>query len=177
MLIVASILIVLLAGDFASTFFYHAPQHVWGTLHLRTHHDARLKFWDQAVVSKNPGILLDGFFGAVPYFVIAAICAYTLSPIGAGIGLLLGWSHVLWRHTTVIGWKSPAWLVAFSRATSLVLPEDHAKHHRDPEIAFGDLFNFYDAPARAYIKWLRAQGWGRRRSQNKLRRTRAKAMT
>jgi sterol desaturase/sphingolipid hydroxylase (fatty acid hydroxylase superfamily) len=37
-----------------------------------------------------------------------------------------------------------------------VLPEDHDGHHRNPEIEFGDIFRFYDAPARAMIAQLRA---------------------
>jgi len=30
--------------------------------------------------------------------------------------------------------------------TGLVLPEDHNGHHINPEIEFGDIFRFYDAP-------------------------------
>ena len=160
---VFAMMAVLVVGDFASTFFYHVPQHVWFKLHLRTHHDRRLSFWDQAVISRRPDILLDGFLGAVPYFIVAFACGLTLSPLGALLGLALGWSHVWWRHTTVIGWRSPRWFVSIARALQLVLPEDHAEHHRDPEIEFGDLFRFYDAPARAYIAWLRRSGLGRRR--------------
>ena len=36
---VVSLLVVLIVGDAASTFLYHVPQHVWGKLHLRVHHD------------------------------------------------------------------------------------------------------------------------------------------
>jgi len=150
-----AMLIVLIVGDFASTFFYHVPQHVWGKLHLRTHHDRRRSYWDHAVISRNPGVLLDGFLGALPYMVIAAACS-VLSVYGAIAGLVLGQVHVWWRHTSEIGWKSPAWLVRLARATSIVLPEDHDGHHRNPEIEFGDLFRFYDAPARAAIAWARS---------------------
>jgi Fatty acid hydroxylase superfamily len=147
--------IVLIVGDFGSTFFYHVPQHVWGKLHLRTHHDRRRSFWDHAVLSRDPGVLLDGFLGAIPYIVLA-IAASWISVYGAVAGLVLGQIHVWWRHTTEIGWKSPRWLVAFARMTGIVLPEDHDGHHRNPEIEFGDLFRFYDAPARASIVWLRS---------------------
>lgn len=149
-----AMLVVLIAGDFGSTFFYHVPQHVWGKLHLRTHHDRKRSYWDHAVISRDPGVLLDGLLGALPYIVLAALCC-RISVAGALLGLIVGQAHVWWRHTTEIGWKSPAWLVRIARATGIVLPEDHDGHHRNPEIEFGDLFRFYDAPARALIVHLR----------------------
>ena len=147
--------IVLFVGDFASTFLYHVPQHVWGKLHLRTHHDRRRSYWDHAVLSRDPQVLLDGFLGAVPYLVIAALCA-SISVYGAVAGLLLGQLHVWWRHTTELGWRTPAWGVRLARALQIVLPEDHDGHHRNPEIEFGDIFRFYDAPSRALIVFFRA---------------------
>jgi hypothetical protein len=152
---IAAMAAVLVLGDFGSTFFYHVPQHVWGKIHLRTHHDRRRSYWDHAVLSRDPQILLDGFLGSVPYIVLA-IALFPVSVIGALLGLFLGQMHVWWRHTCEIGWVSPPWLVRVARATHIVLPEDHNLHHRDPEIEFGDLFRFYDAPARATIKFLRA---------------------
>ncbi|MFN2459192.1 MAG: hypothetical protein ABR591_00665 [Candidatus Velthaea sp.] len=152
---ITATLIVLVAGDFASTFFYHVPQHVWGKLHLRTHHDRRRSFWDHAVISRDPGVLLDGFLGAVPYIVIALAC-FHLSVAGAVAGLVLGQVHVWWRHTTDLGWRTPAGVRALCRALAIVLPEDHDGHHRNPEIEFGDIFRFYDAPARSTIVFLRA---------------------
>jgi Fatty acid hydroxylase superfamily len=143
-------LIVLVVGDFASTFFYHVPQHLWFTLHLRTHHDRRRSYWDHAVISKSPEVLLDGFLGAVPYLVIAAL-VWQISWPGAILGLVLGQLHVWWRHTTEIGWRTPAWARAIARPLQVVLPEDHDGHHRNPDIEFGDIFRFYDAPARALI--------------------------
>ena len=143
-------LIVLLVGDFASTFFYHVPQHLWFTLHLRTHHDNRRSYWDHAVISKNPEVLLDGFLGAVPYLVVAAL-VWQLSWPGALLGLALGQLHVWWRHTTELGWLTPKWARAIARPLQIVLPEDHNGHHQNPEIEFGDIFRFYDAPARAMI--------------------------
>jgi hypothetical protein len=159
---IVAMFIVMIVGDFGSTFFYHVPQHVWGKLHLRTHHDRRRSYWDHAVLSRDPQVLLDGFLGAVPYMVVA-IGASFVSVYGAVAGLLLGQLHVWWRHTTELGWKSPAWLVRLSRIVGLVLPEDHDGHHRNPEIEFGDLFRFYDAPARALIVQLRAWTPKRRR--------------
>jgi hypothetical protein len=166
-----SLLALLVAGDFASTFFYHVPQHIWGKLHLRTHHDNRRSYWDHAIVSRDPAILLDGFLGAVPYFAIAALLASLgrAAALGALAGLVLGHLHVLWRHTCEIGWVSPPWLVRFARATGLVLPEDHNGHHKDPNVEFGDLFRFYDPPARALLSAAR----GRRRAYRRLERIRA----
>ena len=161
--LIAAMLIVLIAGDFASTFLYHAPQHIWGKLHLRTHHDRRRSYWDHAVLSRDPGVLLDGLLGAVPYIVIAALCC-RISVAGAVLGLILGQMHVWWRHTTELGWRTPQPIVAFFRALQLVLPEDHDGHHRNPEIEFGDIFRFYDAPARAFIATMRAVSPRRRTS-------------
>ena len=160
---VVATLIVLMVGDFASTFFYHVPQHVWGKLHLRTHHDRKRSYWDHAVLSRNPAVLLDGLLGALPYIAVAC-AASTLSIEGTLVGLVLGQLHVLWRHTCELGWTSPKPLVAFARVSGLVLPEDHNGHHQNPEIEFGDIFRFYDAPARATIAWLRAISPRRRRA-------------
>jgi hypothetical protein len=77
---------------------------------------------------------------------------------------VLGQLHVWWRHTSELGWKSPAWLVRVARITGLVLPEDHNGHHVNPEIEFGDIFRFYDLPARSTIAWLRAISPRRRRA-------------
>ena len=169
---IAAMLIVIVVGDLFSPFLSHVPQHVWGKLHLRTHHDRKRSYWDHAVLSKSPAVLLDGVLGALPYIAVAAICTQ-ISVIGAVAGLVLGQMHVWWRHTVEIGWVSPAWLVRLSRMTGLVLPEDHNGHHQNPEVEFGDLFRFYDAPARHTIAWLRA-GAPRRRSAAALRRIRAR---
>ncbi len=133
---VLAALVVLVVGDLASTFLSHVPQHLWFTLHLRTHHDRRKSYWDHAVLSGDPTVLLDGFLGAVSYLAVAAL-AWRFSWEGALAGLLLGEIHVWWRHTEEPGWRTPA--------------EDHAGHHRNPAIEFGDIFRFYDAPARALL--------------------------
>jgi hypothetical protein len=164
--------IVLVIGDFASTFFYHVPQHLWGKLHLRTHHDRSRSYWDHAVISRNPGVLLDGFLGAVPYLIVAAF-AWHVSPAGAIAGLLLGQLHVWWRHTCEIGWATPAPIVRAARICGIVLPEDHNGHHMNPEIEFGDLFRFYDAPARAVIAKVRGEMRRRRTVMKRFERRRA----
>ena len=150
MSILLAAIAVLVAGDFASTFFYHVPQHLWFTLHLRTHHDRRRSFWDHAVISADPAVLLDGLLGAIPYLLVAAL-VWRISWIGAVAGLALGQLHVWWRHTTDLGWKTPSWMRAVLRPLGIVLPEDHDGHHRNPDIEFGDIFRFYDAPARALL--------------------------
>jgi hypothetical protein len=170
-LFVGSLAVLFVAGDAASTFLYHVPQHIWGKLHLRTHHDSRRSYWEHSIVSKDPQILLDGFLGALPYLVLAAALS-TLGRAamwGAIAGLLLGHLHVLWRHTCELGWASPPWLVRFARAARLVLPEDHNGHHKNPDVEFGDLFRFYDVPARALLVAAR----GRVRRQKRLERLRA----
>lgn len=166
MLFFVAFLITLIAGDFFSTFFYHVPQHLWFTLHLRTHHDRRRSYFDHAVISRDRAVLLDGFLGAVPYLVVATVMA-RLSPAGALAGLAFGQLHVWWRHTTDLGWRTPGWLRTVARPLGLVLPEDHDGHHRNPDIEFGDIFRFYDAPARALLARLtptsrRARNAGRR---------------
>jgi hypothetical protein len=166
MLFVVALFLTLVVGDFASTFFYHVPQHLWFTLHLRTHHDRGRSYFDHAVLSKDPAVLLDGFLGAIPYLAAAAFAARISLP-GAIAGLIFGQLHVWWRHTTDLGWRTPAWLCRILRALGIVLPEDHDGHHRNPDIEFGDIFRFYDAPARALLARLaptsrRARNAGRR---------------
>ncbi len=36
-----------------------------------------------------------------------------------------------------------------------MLPEDHNVHHQNPELEFGDIFRFYDLPARSLVTALR----------------------
>ncbi len=107
-------LLVLAAGDCASTFLYHVPQHAWFSLHLRTHHDRRRSYWDHAVLSLDPWVLLDGLLGALPYLAVAALAA-RLSWPGALAGLALGQVHVWWRHTSQVGWKTPRGVSAVLR--------------------------------------------------------------
>ncbi len=141
---------VLVLGDFGSTFLYHVPAHLWMRLHLRTHHDRRRSYWDHAVLSRDRGVLLDGFLGALPYLAVAA-ATWHLSPWGTLLGLALGQLHVWWRHTTELGWRTPPALARVLHRLWIVLPEDHDGHHRNPDIEFGDIFRFYDAPARAIL--------------------------
>ena len=129
---IVAMFIVLVVGDFASTFFYHVPQHVWGKLHLRTHHDRKRSYWDHAVISRNPEILLDGFLGALPYMLIAVACARISIP-GAAAGLVLGQLHVWWRHTCELGWVSPAWVVRRRRVIPSSCPKTTTSTTRTPK--------------------------------------------
>jgi hypothetical protein len=170
-----ALVVVLIVGDFLSTFLYHVPQHIWGKLHLRTHHDRSRSYWDHAVLSRDPWILLDGLLGASPYIALTVLLwpISAWSAAGAVFGLLIGQAHVWWRHTTEIGWKSSPALVRFARTFGLVLPEDHDGHHRNPDIEFGDLFRFYDVPARAMLAYVRGVQRRRRNALKRLQRIRA----
>jgi hypothetical protein len=169
MLFITAFIVTLVAGDFASTFLYHVPQHLWFTLHLRTHHDRRRSYFDHAVISANPAVMFDGLLGAVPYLAVAAVL-WRLSWPGVVAALAFGQLHVWWRHTSELGWRTPKWLGTALHCLGIVLPEDHDGHHRNPDIEFGDIFRFYDAPARALLAWLaptsrRARNAGRRASR------------
>lgn len=153
-MLVFAALVVLVVGDFGSTFFYHVPAHLWFPLHLRTHHDNRRSYLDHAVVSSDPYVLADGFLGAIPYLAVAA-WLWHVSEAGAVLGLVLGQLHVWWRHTAELGWRTPPPIKTTARLLAVVLPEDHERHHRNPGLEFGDIFRFYDAPARALIRALR----------------------
>ena len=170
-----SLIVVMVVGDFASTFGYHVPQHLWGKLHLRTHHDRSRSYWDHAVISKDPGVMLDGLLGAIPYLIVAAPFFFLgpWSVAGALVALVLGQLHVWWRHTTDLGWKSPKLVADICRTFMIVLPEDHDGHHRNPDVEVGDLFRFYDAPARAFITYVRAAQRKRRTALKRLERIRA----
>jgi hypothetical protein len=170
----ASLATVFIAGDLLSTMLYHVPQHIWGKLHLRTHHDNTRSYWEHSIVSIDPFILLDGFLGALPYFALAAAlaCFGKAAAFGALAGLVLGQAHVMWRHTCELGWKSPAWLVRIAHGAGLVLPEDHNGHHKNPDADFGDIFRMYDAPARAFLTAART-GMRRQRRLQRLRARRA----
>ncbi|MGC1306258.1 MAG: sterol desaturase [Phormidesmis sp.] len=154
---------LLLAGDFMSTFIYHVPEHAFGRLHCRVHHEKKQTFQHYAVLSKQPLVMLDGLLGALPY-ILLAVMLWSFSPVGTGIGLLLGEFHVVWRHTTKMGWQTPQWVKFLCGAIKAVTPEEHWVHHQNGAIAFGDIFTFFDRPAQWWLrclvqlkKWLRRQ--------------------
>lgn len=64
---------LLLVGDFLSKFFYHVPEHVFGKFHTIVHHGESRSFIHYAVLSRNPLVILDGFLGALPYFIFVPL--------------------------------------------------------------------------------------------------------
>ncbi|MEO1620438.1 MAG: fatty acid hydroxylase [Cyanobacteria bacterium J06632_3] len=144
---------LLLAGDFTSTFVYHVPEHALGRLHCRVHHETKQTFQHYAVLSKNPWVMLDGLLGALPY-ILLAVALYPLSPVGTVIGLIFGEFHVVWRHTTKMGWQTPGWIQHICEMLRIVTPEEHWVHHENGAIAFGDIFTFFDQPAQQWLKTL-----------------------
>jgi hypothetical protein len=115
MLFITALIVTLVVGDFGSTFFYHVPQHLWFTLHLRTHHDRRRPYFDHAVLSTDPAVLLDGFLGAVPYMVVAGLL-WRLSWAGTGSASRLVAAHYgaglanpgLGPHPLAPAWSRPS---------------------------------------------------------------------
>jgi hypothetical protein len=147
-------LLLLLLGDFISTFAYHVPEHVFGKFHSLVHHGANRSFIHYAVLTRNPLVLLDGFLGALPYFLFIP-WLWQLSPIGTVIGLALGEFHVVWRHITAAGKVTPLSIQRLCEACFITTPERHWQHHENAEAAFGDIFTFYHYPAYAWLKVLR----------------------
>lgn len=151
-LTVAWLLLVL--GDFFSTFCYHVPEHVFGSLHLKTHHSAKKTFRHYAILTFNVQVLLDGLLGALPYLLVAA-ALWSLSPIGVISGLLFGQFHVWWRHVNALGWQTPKPIALLCQVCFITTPEQHWLHHQKTSVGFGDIFTFFEQPARAWMRLLR----------------------
>jgi hypothetical protein len=143
----------LLIGDFLSTFIYHCPQHVFGRFHTIVHHGHNRSFLHYAVLTKNPFVLIDGFLGAF-FYLITIPFLLPLSWTGVLLGLVLGQLHVVWRHTPSLGWKSTEYVTYICDMCFITTPEKHWQHHENAYVAFGDIFTFYDAPARWWLKYL-----------------------
>lgn len=146
--------LLLFAGDFISTFCYHVPEHIFGKLHLKTHHSADKDFRHYAVLSLQSEILLDGILGAVPY-IIPAVFLWNFSPIGVICGLAFGQFHVWWRHTSILGWRSPFIIRVICKVLFITTPERHWIHHQEPNEAYGDIFTVFNLPAKIWLRWLR----------------------
>lgn len=147
-------LLLLIMGDFISTFCYHIPEHVFGSLHLQTHHSAKKTFRHYAILTISLPVLLDGLLGALPYLFLA-ILLWPFSPIGVTFGLILGQIHVWWRHVSILGWQTPRFLKILCHALFITTPDRHWLHHQKTSIAFGDIFTFYEQPAKIWLRWLR----------------------
>ncbi len=146
-------LLLLLLGDFISTFFYHVPEHVFGKYHSIIHHSKNRSFIRYAVLTKKPLVLIFGFLGIFPYLIFIP-WFWRISPLGTILGLLFGELHVLWRHSSLPQWKTPEPVKRLCNVLCITTPERHWLHHRDPNAAYGDIFTFYDKPARAWLKTL-----------------------
>lgn len=146
--------LLLLLGDFISTFCYHVPEHVFGSLHLKTHHSSKKEFRHYAILTFNPLVLLDGILGALPYLLVA-VFLWSFSPIGVIFGLLLGQFHVWWRHITALGWETPKSVIVVCQFLFITTPERHWLHHQKTNLGFGDIFTFYEQPSKAWMRWLR----------------------
>lgn len=161
-------ILMLLIGDFISTFFYHVPEHIFGRFHSLVHHSKNRSFIHYAVLTKNPLVLIDGFLGALPYFIFVP-WFWTVSPVGTLLGLLLGEFHVVWRHVSILDCQTPDFILSLCNFLCITTPERHWLHHQDAKVAYGDIFTFYDRPARAWFRvllLLKRKFRQSRRSQN-----------
>lgn len=146
---------LLLIGDFLSTFLYHVPEHVFGKFHTLVHHSKNRSFVHYAVLTRNPLVLIDGLLGALPYFIFVP-WFWQISPLGTLLGLAFGEFHVAWRHVSIMNWQTPAWVKTLCRLLFITTPERHWIHHQDAMAAYGDIFTFYDRPARRWLHVLMA---------------------
>jgi hypothetical protein len=153
-----AIWLLLFLGDLLSTFCYHVPEHVFGSLHLQTHHAAKKTFHHYAVLLPDGKVLLDGLLGALPYLFMGGVL-WRAAPIGVVVGLLLGQGHVWWRHTSALGWYTPRWIEFCCRLLWITTPEQHWLHHQKTTQAFGDIFTCFDQPAKVWLRWLRWLRW------------------
>lgn len=151
---IAAAWLLLFAGDFLSTFCYHVPEHVFGSLHIRTHHSSNKNFRHYAVLNSNLSVLVDGVLGVVPYLLVAVVL-WPLSPVGVGIGLALGQFHVWWRHTTALNWRTPQPITFLCNLLFITTPERHWLHHKNTSLAYGDIFTFFERPAEVWMRILR----------------------
>lgn len=146
---------LLLVGDFLSTFFYHVPEHVFGKFHTLVHHGKNRSFIHYAVLSRNPLVILDGFLGALPYFIFVPL-AWNISPLGTVMALVLGELHVIWRHVSILNWHTPKAIAICCHLLFITTPERHQQHHQNAQLAYGDIFTFYHPPAIAWMQFLLA---------------------
>lgn len=146
--------LLLFFGDFFSTFFYHIPEHVFGSLHLQTHHSWKKNFRHYAILTFNLQVLLDGILGALPYLLLA-VFLWTFSGVGVICGLLFGQFHVWWRHISVLGWETPKFLNMLCQVLFITTPERHWLHHQKTNVGYGDIFTFFEQPAKIWMRSLR----------------------
>lgn len=144
-------MLLLFFGDFFSTFLYHIPEHVFGSLHLQTHHSWKK---NTSTLRNFNFVLLDGILGALPYLLLA-VFLWTFSFVGVICGLLFGQFHVWWRHITVLGWETPKFLNLLCQVLFITTPERHWLHHQKTNIGYGDIFTFFEQPTKIWMRSLR----------------------
>ena len=149
------VFLLLLLGDFLSTFLYHVPEHVFGKFHILVHHGKNRSFLHYAVLTKNPLVVLDGILGALPYFVFIP-WFWRISPVGTILGLFLGELHVVWRHVFVLKYPTHRLIQKICRFFFITTPEIHFQHHQNAMVAYGDIFTFFDRPARIWLNFLKS---------------------
>jgi len=145
---------VLLLGDFVATFIYHVPEHVFGRYHSLVHHSPDRSFVRYSIRYRRPQALIPGFLGALPYLMWVPIF-WPISPVGTAMGLFLAEAHVIWRHQFETGGQTPLSLQRLCRYLCITTPERHQQHHRNANLAYGDIFTFYGQPAWLWLRWLR----------------------
>ena len=110
-------------------------------------------------------VLLDGFLGALPYFIFVP-WTWHISATGTIFALILGELHVIWRHVSILNWHTPKTIVFCCRILFITTPERHLQHHQNVQLAYGDIFTFYHAPAIAWMQFLLALKQKYRRLSN-----------
>ncbi len=155
---IAVALLLLLLGDFVATFGYHAPGHVFGKFHSIVHHSPQRSFVRYAIQHQKPIVLIDGFLGAFPYFLFVP-WLWSLSNVGVALGLGLAELHVIWRHQFSPSYRTPGVIQKICKCLFINTPERHWLHHKNANLAYGDIFTFYGKPAQAWLKTLR---WARK---------------
>ena len=150
-MILATAVLTLILGDFFSTFLYHVPEHVFGKYHLAVHHGKDSNFLKYSLKHKDIKALINGCF-SLSMYLIAVPFLWHISIVGICLGLLLGLGHTLWRHSKLTTNNKIAFLC---KLFMIVTPEFHQKHHYKGEINFGDIFTFYDMPAKKWLNYLK----------------------
>ena len=98
-------------------------------------------------------MILDGFLEAVPYFIFVPF-TWHISPVGIILALILGELHVVWRNVSIINWQTPAAIAFLCHLCFITTPERHWQHHQNANLAYGDIFTFFHAPAIAWMYFL-----------------------
>ena len=137
-----------------ATFAYHVPEHVFGRYHSLVHHSSQRSFVRYSIRNRQPQALIPGFLGAFPYLMWVPIL-WMVSPVGTLLGLLLAEAHVIWRHQFETGQQTPPSVQRLCRILCITTPERHEQHHRNANMAYGDIFTFYGKPALIWLLWLR----------------------